>query len=346
MLLELAQWLVRADNPLTARVMANRLWQYHFGRGLVATPNDFGVRGIAPTHPELLDHLATRFMQSGWSIKAMHRLIMLSATYQQAGLYSAGSNLSSIANGKPNSDALTTDYAVFERRRLSAEEIRDSILAISGELDQTPGRSHPFPSPVTSAYSQHGPFSAVYVRTKLHASLLRRACRWQTAPLPPDEDRRLRALHDLRVLDTPPEARFDRYTEQASALLDMPVALVSLVDTDRQWFKSAHGIDIAETPRDLSFCAHAILDSRVVFQVPDALDDRRFADNPAVSDDPRVRFYAGAPLELADGSTVGTLCVIDFRPRLLDAGQLDDLRRLARLVVDELETPPGERPRE
>lgn len=160
--LELAEWLTRADNPLTARVMVNRLWQYHFGRGLVATPNDFGVRGIAPTHPELLDHLATRFMQGGWSIKAMHRLIMLSATYQQAGLYSAGNTLSSIANGKPNSDALTTDYAVFERRRLSAEEIRDSILAISGELDQTPGRSHPFPSPVTSAYSQHGPFSAVY----------------------------------------------------------------------------------------------------------------------------------------------------------------------------------------
>ena len=183
------------------------------------------------------------------------------------------------------------------------------------------------------------PFSAVFLRTKLHASLLRRACRWQNAPLPPDEDRRLRALHDLGILDTPAEARFDRYTERASSLLDMPVALVSLVDADRQWFKSAHGLDITETPRDVSFCAHAILDGSEVFQVPDALDDERFADNPAVSGDPRVRFYAGAPLELSDGSTVGTLCVIDYRPRFLSEEQLRGLRDLAQLVADELEAP-------
>ena len=171
--LELAQWLTRSGNPLTARVMANRLWQYHFGRGLVTTPNDFGVRGKPPTHPELLDHLATRFIQSGWSIKAMHRLIMLSATYQQAGQYSVTSNPSSVVagtlgGGAPNTGSLNTDllitdyFSPFERRRLSAEELRDSILAISGELDPTQGRGHPFPSPVSSAYSQHGPFSAVY----------------------------------------------------------------------------------------------------------------------------------------------------------------------------------------
>lgn len=183
------------------------------------------------------------------------------------------------------------------------------------------------------------PFSVVYVRTKLHASLLRRACRWQNAPLPPDEGERLKALHDLGILDSPAEARFDRYTKQASALLDMPVALVSLVDADRQWFKSAHGLDLTQTPRDVSFCAHAILDSRSVLQVPDALDDHRFADNPAVVGDPRIRFYAGAPLELSDGSTVGTLCVVDYRPRFLDARQLGELSRLARLVADELEEP-------
>ncbi len=172
--LELARWFTRADNPLTARVMVNRLWQYHFGRGLVPTPNDFGVRGQPPTHPELLDHLATRFMQSGWSIKAMHRLIMLSATYQQGGQcsvfsnqYSVFSDRSSAAGdklsaGPLNTDSLKTEYSFFERRRLSAEELRDAILAISGELDPTPGRGHPFPSPVTSSYSQHGPFSAVY----------------------------------------------------------------------------------------------------------------------------------------------------------------------------------------
>ncbi len=182
------------------------------------------------------------------------------------------------------------------------------------------------------------PFSAVYVRTKLHASLLRQACLWQNAPLPDDEETRVRALQDLGILDTPPEARFDRYTQEASSLLDMPVALVSLIDSDRQWFKSAHGLDLDETPRDLSFCAHAILDNDI-FQVPDALDDRRFAHNPAVSEGPRVRFYAGAPLELSDGSTVGTLCVVDYRPRLLTEPQLDELRRLAALVAQELEAP-------
>ena len=145
--LELAQWLTRSDNPLTARVMVNRIWQYHFGHGLVKTPNDFGVRGQPPTHPELLDYLATQFIEAGWSVKAMHRLIMLSATYQQA----AGDS---------------ENYAAFQRRRLSAEELRDAILAISGELDATPGREHPFPSPLSWGYSQHGPFAAVYDSNK------------------------------------------------------------------------------------------------------------------------------------------------------------------------------------
>ena len=153
--LELAQWLTRSDNPLTARVMVNRLWQYHFGRGLVKTPNDFGVRGQPPTHPELLDHLATEFMKSGWSVKAMHRLIMLSATYQQA----------ASADG-------AEVFAGFTRRRLSAEELRDSILAISGELDPTPGREHPFPSPLSWGYSQHGPFAAVYDSNKRSVYLM------------------------------------------------------------------------------------------------------------------------------------------------------------------------------
>ncbi len=161
--LDLAQWLTRADNPLTARVMVNRIWQYHFGRALVGTPNDFGVRGQLPTHPELLDHLATRFMASGWSIKAMHRLLMLSATYQQAGQLSVTGD-QDVAARRTASDAdpLNPGYTFFERRRLSAEELRDAILASSGELDPNPGHGHPFPSPVTAAYSQHGPFSAVY----------------------------------------------------------------------------------------------------------------------------------------------------------------------------------------
>ena len=146
---ELAQWLTRPENPLTARVMVNRLWQYHFGRGLVSTPNDFGIRGQEPTHPELLDYLATQFRRSGWSMKAMHRLLMLSATYQQSSPRLEGNSTSH-------------DYSSFERRRLGAEELRDAMLAISHELKPGPGREHAFPSPVTATFSQHGPFSAVY----------------------------------------------------------------------------------------------------------------------------------------------------------------------------------------
>lgn len=147
--LELAEWLTHPKHPLTARVMVNRIWQQHFGTGLVKTPNDFGTRGQRPTHPELLDHLASRFVASGWSVKAMHRLILLSATYQQ-------SSIPSVTN------STLREYSFFPRRRLSAEEIRDAILAVSGELDASPGKNHPFPSPVTWGYSQHAPFSAVY----------------------------------------------------------------------------------------------------------------------------------------------------------------------------------------
>ncbi|MFO0906256.1 MAG: PSD1 and planctomycete cytochrome C domain-containing protein [Pirellulales bacterium] len=144
--LELAQWLTGPDNPLTPRVIANRVWQWHFGRGLVSTPNDFGVRGAPPTHPELLDYLAGELVRSGWSLKHLHREIMRSAAYQQ-------SSASSENSGR---------YDSFPRRRLTAEELRDSLLAASGELDLTPGEAHPFPPESTWSFSQHGPFAAEY----------------------------------------------------------------------------------------------------------------------------------------------------------------------------------------
>ncbi|MBS0205573.1 MAG: PSD1 domain-containing protein [Planctomycetes bacterium] len=154
---ELAEWLTRSDNPLVARVMVNRIWQYHFGRGLVKTPNDFGARGLPPTHPELLDHLATQFVRHGWSVKSLHRLIMTSATYQQQ------------ASDRADSMDL---YTSFVRRRLSAEEIRDSVLMVTGELDSVPGREHPFPVPIGFGYSQHGPFNAIYDHNKRSVYLM------------------------------------------------------------------------------------------------------------------------------------------------------------------------------
>ncbi len=182
------------------------------------------------------------------------------------------------------------------------------------------------------------PASPFFVRTKLRAWLLRRTNRWQNAPLPPDEELRLAALRDLAVLDTDPEERFDRHTTEISRLLDVSVALVSLVDADRQWFKSHVGITARETPRDMSLCAHAILGGDLL-EVPDALVDPRFADNPLVTGGPRMRFYAGMPLVLRSGARVGTLCVADIRPKKLDADEIAHLRRVARNVVDELERP-------
>ncbi len=145
---ELAAWLSNPTNPLTARVFVNRVWQGHFGRGLVTTPNDFGSRGVPPTHPELLDHLATEFIRSGWNVKDLHRRILLSATYQI-------SSTSGVA-------APPELYAAFPRRRLTAEELRDALLLVSGQLDPLPGEAHPFPPESTWGFTQHGPFAAEY----------------------------------------------------------------------------------------------------------------------------------------------------------------------------------------
>ncbi len=184
------------------------------------------------------------------------------------------------------------------------------------------------------------PFSEEYARARIRAWVLRNACRWKSAGLPEDEERRLRALQQSGILDTPAEERFDRFTRIAAALFDVPIALVSLVDRDRQWFKSRRGLDTSETERDKAFCAHVILGNDVM-QVPDALEDDRFADNPLVTGKPHVRFYAGAPLALGDGSNAGTLCVIDHRARNLDEGQLQLLADLSKLVERELQKHPA-----
>ncbi|MDP1940782.1 MAG: PAS domain S-box protein, partial [Gallionella sp.] len=153
---------------------------------------------------------------------------------------------------------------------------------------------------------------------------------------PFDEASRLATLRGLEILDTPPEERFDRLTRLAQYIFGVPVALVSLVDSNRQWFKSCQGLDVSETPRSISFCGHAILDDQV-FIVPDTLLDPRFADNPLVTSAPHIRFYAGHPLKAKNGSRLGTLCVIDSRPHHLSPIERDCLRDLAQCVSDELE---------
>jgi len=150
------------------------------------------------------------------------------------------------------------------------------------------------------------------------------------------EKKRLKVLWQYEVLDTVPEALFDDLTELAARICEAPIALISLVDEKRQWFKSKVGTTVSETTRDVSFCAHAIKQSDL-FIVPDATKDQRFANNPLVTSDPKIRFYAGAPLITPDGYALGTLCIIDKVPRQLRPDQKNALGILARHVVSQLE---------
>jgi GAF domain-containing protein len=153
---------------------------------------------------------------------------------------------------------------------------------------------------------------------------------------PANEEARVMALEKYAILDTDPERAFDDLTLLASFVCKTPIALISLVDEDRQWFKSRVGIKASETSRDIAFCSTAILQTDV-FVVPDALEDERFRDNPLVVSDPNIRFYAGAPLINEDGYALGTLCVVDRSPRDLAPDQKDALKALSRLVLGQME---------
>ncbi|MDH4132624.1 MAG: sensor domain-containing diguanylate cyclase, partial [Gemmatimonadota bacterium] len=157
----------------------------------------------------------------------------------------------------------------------------------------------------------------------------------QKPDTPPDEQTRLEALRALNILDSASEERFDRLTRMAKRMFGVPIALVSLVDANRQWFKSCIGLGVTETSRDISFCGHAILGSDV-FMVPDTAADPRFADNPLVLNDPFIRFYAGCPLRSLQGPKLGTLCIIDQRPRQFGKEDLEALKDLAAMVEREL----------
>jgi signal transduction histidine kinase/DNA-binding response OmpR family regulator len=158
----------------------------------------------------------------------------------------------------------------------------------------------------------------------------------KTAAIPPDEFERLQALKEFQILDTLPEIDFDDFTKLASYICQTPIALISLVDESRQWFKSKVGLETTKTPRDIAFCSHTILQDDV-FIIPDTFKDERFHDNPLVTQAPDVRFYAGAPLITSSGQKIGTLCVIDDHPRNIDLKQIEALQALARQVVNQLE---------
>ena len=185
------------------------------------------------------------------------------------------------------------------------------------------------------------PYSPNYARARIRAWLMRAACRWVRPPEPNDEDRRLAATRSLGLWKTPPEERFDRVVRVAAAAFDVPIALIALMERDREWFKSCYGLEFREVPRDASFCGHAIFE-RQPLVVSDALLDERFADNPFVTGFPGVRFYAGHPLILSNGCCVGTLCILDVRPRHFDNVGISLLRDLSQLALAELERSKSE----
>lgn len=157
----------------------------------------------------------------------------------------------------------------------------------------------------------------------------------KTPDIPANEKERLESLRTADILDTSPEERFDRLTRMAKRVFGVSIALVSLVDENRQWFKSKVGLDACQTGRDISFCGHAILGNEI-FVIEDALKDERFHDNPLVTGPPNIRFYAGAPLRFLDGNKLGTLCIIDQQPRILDEDDQNMLRDLAEMAENEL----------
>lgn len=152
---------------------------------------------------------------------------------------------------------------------------------------------------------------------------------------PINEAARIKTLQSLNILDTQAEERFDRLTRLAARMFDVPIALVSLIDEDRQWFKSSVGLEATETHRDISFCGHSILGDEI-FNIPDATQDERFADNPLVTMKPSIRLYVGCPLKAHDGAKMGTLCLIDQKPRTLNKEDLQALRDLADMAEQEL----------
>jgi len=235
---------------------------------------------------------------------------------------------------RPHPYALPAPVALCAAiRALPGEDAKETPIVIVANQSQVPADKSEAAG-VTDWLTR--PYSLQYARSRMRAWLMRSMLRWRKAALPPDEEERLAAVYRLGLLDTDAEERFDRHARIAAAAFDAPIALVTLIDRERQWYKAHYGFDFSETSRDMGFCSHAILQNEPLV-VNDALRDDRFADNPVVIGDPHVRFYAGIPLHAADGARVGAFCIVDSKPRSLSAAQLRLLKDIARLIEEELE---------
>jgi hypothetical protein len=266
--LELAAWLAGPDNPLTARVLVNRVWQHHFGAGIVGTPSNFGKQGRPPSHPELLDYLAARLVEDGWSIKALHRRILRSRVYQLAG---AGNPAA--AERDPDNVWL----AHFERRRLDAETIRDAILAVSGGLDRSPGGPHPFPPQKDWLFTQHKPFQAVYPTPRRSIYLMTQRTRRHPYLALFDGPDPNSSTDRRNVTTVPTQALFflnnSFVHEQALRFADR---LLAEAGTDRDRAERAHRLALGRpaTPEE-SAAAEAAIPELLALQPAEAAADQR-----------------------------------------------------------------------
>jgi phosphoribosyl 1,2-cyclic phosphodiesterase len=288
------------------------------------------IDAVSLKHPVLLSVSDARLgalLQEAMRLEGLADPIVPRATDLRSGNFTDPYSLALIQHDPPTLDGLEVAQRIQQRQLEAGTQL--PVVLVTSDPAQV-GRNSTAVIDWLLA-----PFSLSYARTKLRYWTLRLSCRWVRAQLPADEAQRLAALYELSVLDTPPEERFDRITRIAAATFDVPIALISLVDKDRQWFKSCVGINVSETPREVAFCAHAV-EQRADVVVPDTLRDDRFADNPLVTAGPRIRFYAGAPLLLKNGACLGTLCIVDTRPRQLSATDLASLHDLRDMVLEQL----------
>jgi len=288
------------------------------------------IDAVTLKHPILLrvsDNRIGGVLQEAMRLEGLSDPIVPRVLDQIAELTADRYSLALIQHDPPSCDALTIARQIQEQQVEPGARLPVVLVTADPDLAARHGNA--------AMDWLVAPFSLSYARTKLRYWTLHLSCRWVRARIPADEAQRLAALNELAVLDTPPEERFDRITRIAAATFDVPIALISLVDRDRQWFKSCVGISISETPREVAFCAHAV-EQRADVVVPDTLLDERFADNPLVAGGPRIRFYAGAPLLLKNGACLGTLCIVDTRPRHLSAADLVSLHDLRDMVLEQL----------
>jgi hypothetical protein len=266
---ELADWLTAPENPLMARVMVNRIWQYHFGKGIVGTPSDFGARGDRPVNPELLDYLASRFKESGYSMKAMHKRVMLTRTYR----------LASDASVKNAQVDPKNDYQWhFDRRRLDAEEIRDAILAVAGDLDSSSGGPHPFPPETSFKYTQHKQFFAVYDNHQRSVYLMQQRQRKQawldtfdgadpnagTAKRSPGET----SLQALTMLNS-------AFVDEQADMLGVRVGMTVSTDAERIAYAHRLAFGRAPTADEVRDCTKFLADARIEMKNSGLAPDRQ-----------------------------------------------------------------------